>query len=97
MRSFFTNYLPVEERAKFFSVTLPKLQALALELPQLVTQPIPWLNQNTNMSLTLSKRQVASLNANLFLNTFPVQDGTGDLPRHHDMLTLFSSKLVLHF
>ncbi|XP_075245397.1 poly(ADP-ribose) glycohydrolase-like isoform X2 [Convolutriloba macropyga] len=92
MRSFFTNYLPVEERAKFFSVTLPKLQALALELPQLVTQPIPWLNQNTNMSLTLSKRQVASLNANLFLNTFPVQDGTGDLPRHHDMLTLFSSK-----
>ena len=39
----FTRYLQPQVSAKFMSVTLPKLQQLALELPQLITQPMPWL------------------------------------------------------
>ena len=93
MRTFFNQHLHHEVKAKFFSVTLPRLQKLTLELPLLITQPIPWLQQNSNMSLTMSKRQIACLIANLFFNTFPEQDFNGELPRGQNLRTLFTARL----
>lgn len=60
-----------EETQIFFKQLLPKIIRLALELPALVTCPIPLLKKHSNQSISLSQLQVASLLANSFLCTFP--------------------------
>nr|CAD7416169.1 unnamed protein product [Timema poppensis] len=50
---------------------LPQIIGLALQLPSLVTGPIPLLVQHRNQSVSLTQLQVASLLANAFLCTFP--------------------------
>ena len=89
-RTFFNTSLTHIQRAHFFSILLPKLQQLALQLPALVTQEIPLLAQNSNMSVTLSKKQIACILANMFFNTFQTQDKS--LPRNSNFFTLFCSK-----
>ncbi len=96
VRTFFNHYLHHEERARFFSHTLPKMQSLALKLPTIVTKPIPFLPQNSNMSITMSKYQISSILANLFFNTFPhLQDK--ELPRGQNFASLFIPRLVASF
>ncbi|CAG2054756.1 unnamed protein product [Timema podura] len=63
--------LGTRESTKFFSTLLPQIIGLALQLPSLVTGPIPLLVQNRNQSVSLTQLQVASLLANAFLCTFP--------------------------
>lgn len=65
-----------EEAQMFFEKLLPKIIQLALQLPTLITGPIPLLQQHTNHSISLSQLQVASLLANAFLCTFPRRNST---------------------
>lgn len=71
LHKLFNEYLEEEETDYFFSVTLPSIANLALQLPQLVLTPIPLLRQHRNRSVSLSQHQIASLLANAFFCTFP--------------------------
>jgi Poly (ADP-ribose) glycohydrolase (PARG). len=68
---FFTEVFSEEETNSFFSTLLPQIVRLALQLPTLLTAPIPLLGQHRNHMLSFSQLQVASLLANAFLCTFP--------------------------
>ena len=45
--------------------------SLALELPLILTKPMPLLQRCSNDKITLSQKQIASLLANAFFCTFP--------------------------
>ncbi|KAF9403895.1 hypothetical protein BGZ94_004470 [Podila epigama] len=66
-----SQFLSPSERTRFFDVVLPRTQALALRLPELIKKPIPFLKQQQDSAITLSQEQIACLNANAFFNTFP--------------------------
>ncbi|KAG0308251.1 hypothetical protein BGZ98_008511 [Dissophora globulifera] len=66
-----SQFLSSDERSHFFEVTLPRMQALALRLPELVKKPIPFLKQQQDSAITLSQEQIACLLANAFFNTLP--------------------------
>ncbi|KAF9349761.1 hypothetical protein BGX26_011983 [Mortierella sp. AD094] len=51
------DFLSKEERDRFFDTVLPKMQALALQLPELVKKPIPLLKQQQDSAITLSQEQ----------------------------------------
>ncbi|KAF9093268.1 hypothetical protein BGX23_003495 [Mortierella sp. AD031] len=69
-----SQFLSTEERQYFFDVTLPRMQALALRLPELIPKPIPFLKQQQDSAVTLSQEQIACLLANAFFNTFPCRN-----------------------
>jgi len=52
------QFLSKEERTRFFDVILPRMQALALRLPELVKKPIPFLDQQVDSAVTLGQEQV---------------------------------------
>jgi poly(ADP-ribose) glycohydrolase len=62
------------EIENFFEKLLPGIQKLALQLPELVTKPIPYLKGGQSISLT--NMQVASILANAFFCTFPPRNRT---------------------
>ncbi|KAF9919055.1 hypothetical protein BX616_002403 [Lobosporangium transversale] len=66
-----SQFLSSQERQHFFDVVLPRMQALALRLPELIKKPIPFLKQQQDSAVTLSQEQIACLLANAFFNTFP--------------------------
>lgn len=66
-----SQFLSPAERTRFFDVILPRMQALALRLPELIKKPIPFLKQQEDSAITLSQEQIACLTANAFFNTFP--------------------------
>ncbi|KAG0221642.1 hypothetical protein BGX31_009664, partial [Mortierella sp. GBA43] len=68
------DYFDKDERDRFFNTILPKMQALALRLPELVKKPIPLLKQDQDNAVTLSQEQIACLLANAFFNTFPCRN-----------------------
>ncbi|KAG0249802.1 hypothetical protein BG011_008923 [Mortierella polycephala] len=68
------QFLNKEERDRFFKVILPKMQELALRLPELVMKPIPFLKQQQDAAITLSQEQIACLLANAFFCTFPCRN-----------------------
>uniref|UniRef100_A0A6V7LA66 poly(ADP-ribose) glycohydrolase n=1 Tax=Bracon brevicornis TaxID=1563983 RepID=A0A6V7LA66_9HYME len=67
----FSEIFEEEECEMFFKHLLPKMIQLALQLPTLITGPIPLLKKHTNFSISMSQLQVASLLANAFFCTFP--------------------------
>ncbi|KAF9362790.1 hypothetical protein BGX34_005493 [Mortierella sp. NVP85] len=69
-----SDYFSKEERDRFFTTILPKMQALALRLPELVKKPIPLLKEQVDMAVTLSQEQIACLLAHAFFNTFPCRN-----------------------
>ncbi|KAK3760693.1 hypothetical protein RRG08_010666 [Elysia crispata] len=69
LRQFFCQDL--KRKDEFFTHTLPFIQKLALSLPSLVTQPLPFLKQGHESKLTISQQQAACLLANAFFCTFP--------------------------
>ncbi|KAG0369993.1 hypothetical protein BC939DRAFT_475921 [Gamsiella multidivaricata] len=69
-----SQFLSTEERQYFFDVILPRMQALALRLPELIKKPIPFLKQQHDSAVTLSQEQIACLLANAFFNTFPCRN-----------------------
>ncbi|KAF9974139.1 hypothetical protein BGZ73_002500 [Actinomortierella ambigua] len=64
-------YLSSKEAARFFDVVLPRMQQLALRMPELIKVPIPLLMQQQDSAITLSQEQIACLLAHAFFNTFP--------------------------
>ncbi|KAL1436454.1 hypothetical protein MTO96_049685 [Rhipicephalus appendiculatus] len=71
LHKFFEEELDSRESESFFQVLLPKIVALALRLPALVTQPIPLLKCGEDHLLSMSQLQVGCLLANAFFCTFP--------------------------
>ncbi|XP_043475045.1 poly(ADP-ribose) glycohydrolase [Leptopilina heterotoma] len=76
LHHFFSEVVDEDESEAFFTGLLPKIIALALQLPTLITGAIPLLKRHTNASISLSQIQVASLLANAFLCTFPRRNST---------------------
>lgn len=71
LHQFFSNEIEQEERDHFFNKTLKDMVTLALNLPNLCTQPIPLLKKGKSRSVTFSQQQLACLLANAFFCTFP--------------------------
>lgn len=67
----FTEVFSEDETSNFFSTLFPQIVQLALQLPSVLTAPIPLLVQHCNHMLSFSQLQIASLLANAFLCTFP--------------------------
>jgi poly(ADP-ribose) glycohydrolase len=67
----FTEVFSEDETSNFFSTLLPQIVQLALQLPSILTAPVPLLVQHRNHALSFSQLQIASLLANAFLCTFP--------------------------
>ena len=82
--------------SSFFHSTLPAIIAMALELPLLFQDSLPLLLPDRNPdSIGLTRRQLASLLANIFLCTFErshpsVVAGTGGSGRHREAAHLSS-------
>ncbi|XP_051767118.1 poly(ADP-ribose) glycohydrolase [Ctenopharyngodon idella] len=57
-------------------MVIPKMAKLALDLPDLIQQPIPLLRQQQNQAITLSQQQISCLLANAFFCTFPHRNDT---------------------
>ena len=70
LRRFLDDYLEDIEKSHFYADILPPLCQLALQLPELVTQPMPLLKIHKNQSIALSQNQIASLLANAFFCTY---------------------------
>ncbi len=70
---FFTEVFDPEgpESAQFFDFVLPGMCQLALELPRVLTSPLPLLKKKKTQSITMSQLQLSSLLANAFFCTFP--------------------------
>jgi poly(ADP-ribose) glycohydrolase len=71
LHRFFEDELLEEQQEQFFDEIMPKIIDLALQLPELIKCPLPFLRQQTNHSISMSKQQAACLLANAFLCTFP--------------------------
>ncbi|XP_071554724.1 poly(ADP-ribose) glycohydrolase [Temnothorax nylanderi] len=71
LHHFFSEVMDSEETTMFFEMLMPKIVLLALQLPVLLTGPVPLLKRHSNGSISLSQLQVASLLANAFFCTFP--------------------------
>ncbi|KAF7991985.1 hypothetical protein HCN44_010786 [Aphidius gifuensis] len=76
LHNFFFDVMEEGETEIFFQHLLPKIIQLALQLPRLITGPIPLLKCHINASISLSQLQVASLIANAFFCTFPRRNST---------------------
>ncbi|KAM9734422.1 LOW QUALITY PROTEIN: poly(ADP-ribose) glycohydrolase [Menidia menidia] len=73
----FMRVVPPTEN--FFPSLIPKMAALALELPDLLKQPVPLLRAGRGSALTMTQRQISCLLANAFFCTFPHRND----PRGH--------------
>ncbi|XP_077506255.1 poly(ADP-ribose) glycohydrolase-like isoform X2 [Amblyomma americanum] len=71
LHKFLGQELDARESKSFFKVLLPKMIALALRLPVLITQPIPLLKSGQDHTLSMSQLQAGCLLANAFFCTFP--------------------------
>ena len=56
---------------------LLKMCSMALDLPMIITKPMPLLQRCSNDKITLSQKQIASLLANAFFCTFPKRNSRG--------------------
>nr|XP_002124980.3 poly(ADP-ribose) glycohydrolase [Ciona intestinalis] len=64
-------------KKKFFGTTLPRMVALALDLPNICTQPIPLLCHQRSCKVTMTQQQIACLLCNAFFCTFPRRNSKG--------------------
>jgi len=71
LHSYCNDTLSTEEASTFFTKLLPSIISLALQLPDICTQPLPLLRQQHQHAITLSQQQIACLLANAFFCTFP--------------------------
>eukprot|EP01122_Echinamoeba_exundans_P000608 TRINITY_DN10533_c0_g1_i1.p1 TRINITY_DN10533_c0_g1~~TRINITY_DN10533_c0_g1_i1.p1 ORF type:complete len:473 (+),score=82.03 TRINITY_DN10533_c0_g1_i1:356-1774(+) len=73
LQLFFKKHFSKEESQEFFTDLLPKIQQLALSMPDIVPHQIPILHQGVEGQVTLSKHAVAALMAGAFFCLFPPQ------------------------
>ena len=74
LHELFQVHYQSEKTKEFFSIILPNIINLALELPKIIQSPIPLLKEGMNRSISMSQQQAASLLANAFLCTFPYRN-----------------------
>ncbi|XP_043490315.1 poly(ADP-ribose) glycohydrolase-like isoform X2 [Polistes fuscatus] len=79
LHHFFLETLEEEEVTAFFKTLFPKMVDLALQLPKLVTGPIPLLESHSNKTISLSQQQVSCLLANAFFCTFPGRNSSSPM------------------
>jgi len=68
--------MSASERTNFFTKVIPAMTKLCLDLPEVVTGPIPLLIKQKNYSISFTQKQIACLLANAFFSTFPVRAET---------------------
>lgn len=71
LKELFDDCFSDEDIKFFFNDVMPKIIQLALRLPELITSPIPLLQEKMNHSISLSQEQAGCIIANAFLCTFP--------------------------
>ncbi|GIX91147.1 poly(ADP-ribose) glycohydrolase [Caerostris extrusa] len=71
LHTFFQLCFSDDERCYFFEETLPKMINMALDLPNICTQPVPLLKKNKDHYVTMSQKQIGCLLLNAFFCTFP--------------------------
>lgn len=87
------QFLNKEERARFFNVLLPKMQVLALRLPELVKKPIPFLKEQENSAITLSQEQVSYCQNALYRYNQGECDENGLMARYSQVNPLIATRL----
>lgn len=83
LKDFFAQYGKVASDY-FFQTVLPRMQTMALELPRLITKPIPLLVQNKNATVSLSQEQIACLLCHAFFCTFPRRNSFGSTDEYYN-------------
>lgn len=73
LRLYFDQSEP-DVKKNFFEVILPNIIDLALQLPLIITQPIPLLKKMKSHKVTMTQKQAACLLCNAFLCTFTRRD-----------------------
>lgn len=76
LHTLFDEVLEKEEADVYFRDVLPGMVSLALQLPELVTGPLPLLRKHKCHTVSLSQLQIGSLLANAFFCTFPRRNST---------------------
>lgn len=76
LHSLFNEILEKEETDYFFKEILPIMAMLALQLPDLITGPLPLLRKHKNHSISLTQVQIGAILANAFFCTFPRRNST---------------------
>ncbi|KFM75872.1 Poly(ADP-ribose) glycohydrolase, partial [Stegodyphus mimosarum] len=71
LHAFFNVCLAAAERDNFFETVLPAMIDMALNLPNICTQPVPLLKKDKDHSITISQKQIGCLLLNAFFCTFP--------------------------
>ncbi|KAL3982892.1 Poly (ADP-ribose) glycohydrolase (PARG) family protein [Acanthocheilonema viteae] len=81
LEQFFEAVLNETLRMEYLTAVVPFMAKLALQSPNLITQPIPILRRGSSGSVTISQQQTASLLAHAFFCTFPSRNiVSNDLP-----------------
>ena len=80
------------ERSHFFSVLLPEVVRLASDLPSHFPEGIPHLGVHCSGVVWLSRRHVAVLVANMFLNRLPSRERTPPMPTPRTFERLLSCR-----
>jgi poly(ADP-ribose) glycohydrolase len=91
--------MSTSERENFFRKVIPKMVKLCIDLPELVTAPLPLLIRYMNHSISLTQKQIASLLANAFFSTFPERLEKNDqFPsiNFNELVTSDYSEYLLH-
>ncbi|KAG2393417.1 hypothetical protein C9374_006948 [Naegleria lovaniensis] len=79
LQTLFENVYSDSEKELFFNKTLPCIQSLALELPNLFDKSsIPLLKQQSDMVVHLSRKQICCLLAHALFCTFPRRNQTSN-------------------
>jgi len=71
LHNYFKNSATLEERQKFFDETLPKMQKMMLDMPNVVTTSPRLLKRNNAESIYLTQEQCAHILVAAFFCTFP--------------------------
>jgi hypothetical protein len=71
LRVFFTSKATLDERTMFFDETLPKMQKLLLNMPNVVTAPPKLLKRGINCDVYLTQEQCAHILVCAFFCAFP--------------------------
>ncbi|EFC49748.1 predicted protein [Naegleria gruberi] len=77
LETLFNNIYTAKDKDQFFNTTLPCLQSLALDLPNLIDE-IPLLKKQEDSSVTLTRKQICCLLIHAFFCTFPRRNQTSN-------------------
>lgn len=71
LHTYFKSEATLEERERFFDVTLPKMQQMMLNMPNVITMSPKLLLKNENSAVYMTQEQCAHILVAAFFCTFP--------------------------